>query len=482
MNLIRILIITTLMSSIISCNKFTDVPKGSSKIEIMNTAVDTVQGTWAIMTSTASISEQGNVTDHGFCWGTIPLPDLSGVHASLGALTNNNRFSLTLTGLQPTTKYYSRAYVMNNYSLVFGIQSEFITLPLTSPQVSTKNIINITSKSAQCGGNVTSDGGGTILARGVCWNTQVNPTLINCINRTLDGNIIGDFSSQITELTKETFYYLSSYVVNEKDTTYGEVKTFKTLIAEYPTTTTSSVSSIYDNSAVCGGVVLTDGGAEIISRGICWSKNQSPTTSDFYIIDQSGLDNFECQMTKLDPNTIYYVRSFATNIIGTGYGNEISFTTIAAQPYHIGDSFGGGIIFYIDETRLHGLIAAPNDQSSGAQWGCINTAVGSTSTEIGTGQSNTTLIVNRCGTSNIAARICNNLALNGYSDWFLPSKDELNQMYLQRTTIGGFSPGYYWCSSEINAEVASIHYFGYSSPYNADNKDHTNFVRAIRAF
>jgi len=482
MNQIKILTISALGFLIISCNKVAEVPLGSNKIEITGTTIDTVKGTWAVITSLANRGDQGIIIDHGFCWGTNPLPNLYGLHTSRGSLQNSNRFSMKLTGLLPSTKYYSRAYVKNNYSMIYGTQSEFNTFALTSPQVITNDVTDITSTSVQCGGNVTSDGNGTVLMRGVCWNKKAIPTLYDCIDRTMDGTGVGSFKSQVTGLTKGTIYYMTSYVMNEKDTAYGDMKTFTTLPAEYPSVTTSSVSSIYDNSAVCGGIVVSNGGAKITEQGICWSKNQNPTKNDFHSSDEIGLSSFECNMTNLEPVTQYYVRSYAINIAGTGYGNEVTFTTLEVQPYHIGDSYGGGVIFYIDDTRLHGLIAAPNDQSTGAQWGCINTTIGSTLTEIGTGQSNTTLIVNGCSSSNIAARICNNLVLNGFSDWFLPSEGELTQMYLQRTTIGGFSDGYYWCSSEVNAEVASIKYFGYSSPYNADYKDHTNYVRAIRAF
>ncbi|NCA77506.1 MAG: hypothetical protein EOM90_14330 [Alphaproteobacteria bacterium] len=482
MNQIKILTITISGILISSCNKVADMPIGSNKIEITSTKMDTVKGTWAVITSSAKIGEQGMIFDHGFCWGTTPLPDLSGLHTSLGALQNNNQFSLKLTGLLPSTKYYSRAYLKNNYSLIFGTQREFNTDTLTSPQIITNDVTDITSTAVICGGNVIDDGNGTVLMRGVCWNTITNPTLINCMNRSKDGKGVGTFTSQITGLQKGTIYYISSYATNEIDTSYGEMKTFSTLIADYPTVTTISVSSIYDNSAVCGGIVVSNGGANITEQGICWSKNQNPTINDFHTSDENGWSSFECKITNLEPSTQYYVRSYATNITGTGYGNEVNFTTLEAQPYHIGDSYGGGIIFFIDDTRLHGLIAAPNDQSAGAPWGCINTTIGSTSTEIGSGQSNTTLIVNGCGTSNIAARICNNLVLNGYSDWFLPSEKELNHMYLQKAIIGGFSDTYYWCSSEVNAEAASIKYFGYSSPYNADYKDQTNYVRAIRAF
>ena len=150
--------------------------------------------------------------------------------------------------------------------------------------------------------------------------------------------------------------------------------------------------------------------------------------------------------------------------------------------FYIGESYGGGIIFYIDGTGLHGLISAPTDQSTGAPWGCYGTLIGGTGTAIGTGQANTTLIiVNGCSTAGIAARICDVLVLNGYSDWYLPSQDELNQMYLRRIIIGGFANYYYWSSSEVTANYAWSQHFGIGSQY-WDDKIYADDVRAVRAF
>jgi Protein of unknown function (DUF1566) len=164
---------------------------------------------------------------------------------------------------------------------------------------------------------------------------------------------------------------------------------------------------------------------------------------------------------------------------GTGWSNMMG-----GDLYTIGQSYGGGIIFYIDGTKQHGLISAPTDQSTVAQWGCYGTSIGGTGTAIGTGQANTTAIITECGEAGIAARICDDLMLNGYSDWFLPSKDELNQMYLQKTVIGGFGNNDYWCSSEKGANGANYawnQHFVDGGQYGND-KYGTDYVRAVRAF
>ena len=96
---------------------------------------------------------------------------------------------------------------------------------------------------------------------------------------------------------------------------------------------------------------------------------------------------------------------------------------------------------------MHGLIAAPYDQSQ-CTWGCPDFLINGLANSVGSGQSNTNLIINACGATNIAARICNDLILNGYEDWYLPSKDELCTLRNQKDIIGGFSDDMYWSSSQ----------------------------------
>jgi hypothetical protein len=155
----------------------------------------------------------------------------------------------------------------------------------------------------------------------------------------------------------------------------------------------------------------------------------------------------------------------------------------------IGDTHQGGIVFYLDGNG-GGLIAAPTDQSTGAEWGCSGTNIsGADGTAIGTGAQNTIDIEAGCTTPGTAADICANLTLGGYSDWFLPSQDELNEMYLNigqgnvlgLGNVGGFANYYYWSSTEGAPNNAWVQGFYDGYQYNT-NKSTTYIVRAVRAF
>lgn len=163
----------------------------------------------------------------------------------------------------------------------------------------------------------------------------------------------------------------------------------------------------------------------------------------------------------------------------------------------LGDNYGGGKVAYIFlpgdpgyiAGEIHGLIAAPYDQSTGIQWyngsytttGTISPGLGA---DLGTGMANTNAIVAVQGGGAYAARICYDLVLGGYDDWYLPSRDELFILQTNKLVIGGFnttSSGVYWSSNEITASGAFAVSFNGGFSTNA-NKNMSMFVRAIRTF
>ena len=151
--------------------------------------------------------------------------------------------------------------------------------------------------------------------------------------------------------------------------------------------------------------------------------------------------------------------------------------------FTIGQSYQGGIIAYIDGTGIHGLIAAPSDQSTGIQWyNGTNTTTGATDVNIYRGISNTNTIVANQGSGSYAAKLCDDLVLGGYSDWYLPSKNELLQLWVNRVVVGGFANGTYWSSTEYDLNNAWYMDFYTVGVQYANIKSLTYHVRAVRYF
>ena len=301
--------------------------------EAVETTIPTVSTSSITDITTNSATCGGNVTSdggatvtaRGVCWSTSSNPTISNSHTSDGS--GAGTYSSSITGLSSNTTYYVRAYATNINGTSYGSQKSFTTkIPTTAPTVSTSSITDITTNSATGGGNVTSDGGATVTARGVCWSTSSNPTVSN--SHTTDGTGTGSFTSSITGLSSNTAYYVRAYATNSNGTSYGNQVSFTTNTpTTTPTVTTSSITDITTNSATGGGNVTSDGGATVTARGVCWSTSQNPTVSNSYTTDGSGTGSFTSSITGLSSNTAYYVRAYATNSEGTAYGDEISFTT-----------------------------------------------------------------------------------------------------------------------------------------------------------
>jgi uncharacterized protein (TIGR02145 family) len=199
------------------------------------------------------------------------------------------------------------------------------------PTVTTAPVTDITQTTATSGGTVYSDGGAPVTARGVCWSTSPNPTTGD--NHTTDGTGTGTFVSYLTNLSPNTTYYVRAYATNSVGTAYGNQEVFTTLqTVTLPTVTTDPATSITQTTATCGGNVTSAGGGTVTARGVCWATTPSPTLSNSYTVNGTGTGTFVSYLTGLTPCTLYYVRAYATNVAGTGYGNELTFTTLCNLP------------------------------------------------------------------------------------------------------------------------------------------------------
>lgn len=196
--------------------------------------------------------------------------------------------------------------------------------PNKLPSVTTVSVSNITLSSATIVRVVTDSGGAALVVSGICWSTTPHPTTAD--NQTFDGLGLGTFTSAMNGLSLNTTYYVRAYATNNAGTAYGNELNF-TITATLPTITTTAVSNINSTTAVSGGNILADGGAPVTARGVCWSTSPNPTIADSITANGSGTGSFTSNITGLTVNSTYYVRAYATNSVGTAYGNEYSFST-----------------------------------------------------------------------------------------------------------------------------------------------------------
>ena len=276
-------------------------------------------------TTGGNIASDGGafISERGVCWNMTGNPTVTDNRTLDG--TGNGTYLSYLTGLAPGTLYFVRAYCTNDVGTVYGGEISFTTL--TVPTVLNDSIRSITQTTAQGGGNVTSDGGVQVTARGLCWSHNPNPTIADSL--TNDGAGTGTFVSDLTLLTTDAVYYVRAYAINSIGIGYSNEIVFSTLPpAVLPSVTTTVVSEITNTSAKSGGNVIFDGYSPITARGVCWSLNPNPTTNDNITSNGTGTGDYTSLMNGLVPDTLYYIRAYAVNSVGTSYGNMLSFRTL----------------------------------------------------------------------------------------------------------------------------------------------------------
>ena len=228
---------------IIGTALFTVGCKKEKKAEVETSHATNVTSSTATVGGIVTFDGNSTVSERGVCWGKETNPDVGVNHLVGGSGTGS--FTCELTGLQPATTYYVRAYAINTVGVSYGTQVSFTTLTSSGggnggnngggngggtsgdlPTVVTNTVSNITENMAVCIGNVTDDGGASVTSRGVCWSTTQNPTTNN--SYVSAGTGTGSFTCEITGLTANTTYYVRAFAINEVGTAYGNQIDFTT--------------------------------------------------------------------------------------------------------------------------------------------------------------------------------------------------------------------------------------------------------------
>ena len=321
------------------------------------------------------------------------------------------------------------------------------------PQISTNYASNLSGTNVTLGGNIIRNGNGKILRKGICWSTSDNP-IIATNNFVEDFNDkIGSFSFNITnQLNIDTEYNVRAYCENSKGIVYGSFIRFKT----EKSASILNPTDILTTKAKLRGIINQTGNGII---GFVYGTNPNPNINNNYVSKSiSGSSEYDITIFNLVPNTTYYVRGTFPNSQGEiNYSEQKQFKTTGYfgtaggyVAYDKGEIIDGWRYLEIHPTTLNYNIA----NTTGGAWGNTNTFISGTYPLFGKGLENTTIIVNNTTQNNCAAKLCYNLVLNGYSDWFLPSSEELllisNSLQKANIYVGDFA----WTSTQFSTQNA----------------------------
>ncbi len=271
-------------------------------------------GAWTSFGAPITIPSGG--TTLGISFGTLTTTFVNGhtykmrmyIYAA-GTSTNSGR------------KVFIKNLILSGYTVPGGPPPSVLTTAASATGRTT----------ATASGNITSPSTLGVTASGFCWDININPT-IALSTKTTNGPTTGVYTHAILGLTAGTLYHVRAYATNAVGTSYGDDVTFTTDPAIVPVLTTSATSNINIFSATSGGNISDNGGSVISASGICWSTSPNPTIANSITTDGSLSGTFVSNITGLLPSTTYYVTAYATNAVGTGYGNPQTFTTPAPSP------------------------------------------------------------------------------------------------------------------------------------------------------
>ena len=285
------------------------------------------------------------------------------------------------------------------------------------PTVTTNDANEITTTSAKCGGNITSNGGNTVSERSICWSTNHAPNIDRDEIMRI-GNGDGSFFGVISGLTMNTTYYVRAYAINNRGIAYGGEIQFKTSDGTPIVTTITPTKT--GTTVTTGGRIESDEGSSITARGICYGLTPYPDLSNSHNHTENG-SGTGTYSSSFEMNSMgaYYVRAYATNSRGTSYGEQCSIN----HPYNDMPTFSyGGQTFRV----------APISSST-MTW-------------------------------SQAVPYCDNLTLYGYSDWRLPNIEELGVM-INCGTIEGMRTGICFWTNYTSGSGSTYYYYGYYSDY-----------------
>lgn len=286
------------------------------------------------------------ITEMGVCWSTAAMPVFADNHA-VATTKKDNSFVCRLSGLKKETVYYVRAYVKTSDNIIFyGDDQKFVTTKeVKLPVLSNVSVTNIQTNSATFVGAIASDGNSEITECGFCWSDVAEPTIddnkVNCDPQS------SEMGKNITSLSEDSKYFVRSFARNAMGYSYSELVSFETKAVTKPEVSAVMVENIGRTTAYVSASIVSTGNADVNEVGFCWALSPNPTVYDNKMSCEVS-EMFKGKLTGLPVQTTVYVRAYAINSKGTGYGNDVSFTTIDTDidvwdGVSVATSFGGGM-------------------------------------------------------------------------------------------------------------------------------------------
>jgi len=280
------------------------------------------------------ISSGSGFSERGICYGLTEDPTTADNVVVCEEESTKSTFSVMLSGLTRLTTYHARAYGINGSTTIYG-EDITITTPAALPvlaNIIVPTLTATTNKGVTCSTDIdiTDDGGpdatADITKRGVVYSTTANPTISS--SKTEEGTGAGAFTSLLENLEGNKTYYLRAYATNTIGTSYSNQVSFTTP-KTYATCTTVAPTAINKTTATFHGLINSNGGETISQSGFCYSLTADPTIADTKVVVTAVNNTLTAEITGLTANTTYHVRAFVTNSVGTNYGADMSFTTLA---------------------------------------------------------------------------------------------------------------------------------------------------------
>ncbi|MBP5590335.1 DUF1566 domain-containing protein, partial [bacterium] len=456
-------------------------------------------------------------TERGFVYGLTHSPTIDDTKKVVSG-NGTGTFSANVTGLSVNKIYYIRAYATNIEGTVYGteVSADFSAI-MPTVTTSSATSINLTAGTATLNGKIESIGDPAYTERGFVYATIHNPTVEDNSKKVAPGSGTGDFSANISGLVLNTTYYIRAYAKSSQGTAYGSEVTlnFKGTLATVKTNAATNIS-IASKIATFNGSIENVGNPAYTERGFVYGITHNPNIVDDTkkIAEGSGAGAFSASVTNLEMNKIYYVRAYATNLQGTAYGNEVTLdfsqklpvvtTQEVTDKTNTTATFNGTIVsigdpVYTERGFIYGTMPVPavddtgaiiisvSGSGTGAYASSVNNLTTGTTYYVRAYAKVGTLIVygnivnfvaqlppyvvlpgglfvarNDVGdklTNTSASTMCNNSSLGGFTDWRLPTINELSTVYSNKDLIGNFQEYGYWSSSYAGKYGGVYHYY-----------------------